>query len=83
MSMNELIQEMSNTNCLEGWSCPECHQEDRFDVEVHVTVTLFDDGVEGINGDTEYDDDNNCSCPECGHRGKVGDFRKDVKILPE
>lgn len=66
---------MSNCNCLEGFRCPCCDQEDEFRIAVSCWATVRDDGVEDY-GDTEWDDKSACQCPECGFTGRVGDFQK-------
>lgn len=66
---------MSNNNCLEGMCCPECNQEDCFDISVQTWARMRDDGVEDYQG-CEYDKNSACFCPECGFAGKVSDFMK-------
>lgn len=64
---------MTNTNCLEGWKCPNCGNEDRFEVEAITWVNLTDDGSEPI-GDTEFSQDSLAKCPECETAGTVATF---------
>jgi hypothetical protein len=64
---------MANTNCLEGKACPKCGQEDRLMITGLTTFEVTDDGT-GDHGDVEWDDDSPCSCPSCGHAGKLKDF---------
>jgi predicted nucleic-acid-binding Zn-ribbon protein len=64
-----------NRNCLEGFKCPKCGYEHRFDIESTTTVTMTDDGEDG-HGDIEWEDDSACTCCECGHTGTVKDFKE-------
>lgn len=66
-----------NTNCLEGWVCPECGQENEFYVAAQVLVSVTDDGTNPYikgGGTTEWDDGSFCECVECHHQGSVGSF---------
>lgn len=65
---------MTNTNCLDGIRCPRCGQAEHFHVEARVTCLVTDDGAEP-RGDTDWDGDSQCSCPECGHGGPLSTFR--------
>ncbi|SNS00143.1 hypothetical protein SAMN04488503_2278 [Humidesulfovibrio mexicanus] len=67
---------MSNSNCLEGFRCPECGSYEPFDIEVKTTVTVYDNGS-GDMEHAEWDDDSQCTCVECGHMGIVGAFTSD------
>lgn len=72
-----------NVNSLEGFKCPKCGQKDEFQIAVQCWATVRDDGVEDY-GDTEWDDDSACQCPDCGFAGKVKDFTKpEDKPCPE
>jgi hypothetical protein len=63
-----------NTNILEGWICPNCGNERKFEVEAQTWATLTDDGGEA--SDLDYDDDSAAKCYECDHAGTVKDFRR-------
>lgn len=71
-------EDSPNTNCLDGWQCPECKSWGPFRVEATVSVILHDDGTEDDpdNGDTNYDSDNFAACIECDYEATVGDFQK-------
>lgn len=64
-----------NTNCLDGWKCPQCAHEGPSRVSVSSWRLLHDDGVEQ-DGDTDYSGDSACECPECGKSGRVKDFNE-------
>lgn len=72
-----------NKNCLEGWRCPLCGNEDSFKVDavVHQTVFLTDDGTEDTKsgGDTTWEDHSPAECSECGHYATVGFFQLNKK----
>lgn len=67
---------MANTNCLEGIKCPECGQEDEFRIEVVMTAKVKDEGVADVSGDTYWDKDSWCYCPQCEREGKVKEFQQ-------
>lgn len=59
------IDESPNTNCLEGWQCPDCQSWGPFTVEVTTRVMLSDEGTHFPQnyGDLEYDDrSSNLAC---------------------
>lgn len=68
------IEGSKNTNCLEGFRCPECGQEDELLIYAEVRVSLRDDGSEVLHGWTDWNRDSVAECPECGHEGKVEEF---------
>ncbi|OQW34118.1 MAG: hypothetical protein A4E19_18750 [Nitrospira sp. SG-bin1] len=65
-----------NTNCLEGWHCPDCHSWGPFTVEVTTYVLLWDDGsdLSSDHGSHAYDDASVAICKACGKHATVGDF---------
>ncbi|MBU1249088.1 MAG: hypothetical protein KKB70_10350 [Proteobacteria bacterium] len=65
-----------NTNCLEGMACPnpECGHAEGFCVSVSATAFVMDGGVDEVDG-IEWDSRSECSCPNCGFDGTVGEFR--------
>ena len=65
-----------NENCLVGFECPECKQADAFKINVSGIVLMHDDGCDGLEGDTEWDKNSYCECPECKYSGSVKDFCK-------
>lgn len=69
----EQEQENPNTNCLEGFQCPECGSFGPFRIDASVTVLVHDDGTEQC-GDTEWEDTSRCICHECDHVATVGEF---------
>jgi len=66
---------MTNTNCLEGMSCPDCGSEEPFRIQAEVTVKMYDSGSDNVDGDITWSGDNTCTCVECGYLGPVVDFR--------
>lgn len=66
-----------NTNCLAGIKCPKCGALEPFDISARTNVVMSDDGSDPdeSHGDLEWDNDSDCLCLSCRHRGKVGDFR--------
>lgn len=62
-----------NTNTLQGFRCPNCGQDERFNVAAIAVVTLIDNGIED-QSDTEWDDESEGTCPDCGHSARAGDF---------
>lgn len=65
---------MTNTNCLEGIACPKCGNDCRFYLEAKTLAEVTDYGAETF-GDMTWDDDSYAECPECEHRGTLGEFR--------
>lgn len=62
-----------NSNCLENWCCPDCGNEEKFEVAAMSTFTITDDGTDEF-GDVEYDGNSHATCPDCGKTGTVNDF---------
>jgi hypothetical protein len=69
--------ESPNTNCLEGWHCPDCQSWGPFTVDVTMRVMLRDDGTHFLedDGDTEYDDTAFAMCQDCKRQAPVAYFR--------
>lgn len=65
---------MANTNCLEGVACPNCGQDERFEISARVWATVTDDGTEDQGGDYEWTDADPCVCTKCDFRGVLGQF---------
>lgn len=65
---------MTNINCLENIACPNCGNEDRFNIVVTAVATVTDDGAE-VTGAIDWHDRSFISCPACEHDGTFGEFR--------
>jgi hypothetical protein len=65
---------MTNTNCLEGFGCPNCGADDAFYIEAAIEVLVRDDGTEDQGGDYIWSQDHRCRCAACKHYGRVSDF---------
>ena len=63
-----------NTNCLEGFKCPECGSYEPFMIALNTVGKVFDDGV-AETFDNEWDNASWCQCCGCDHYGTVADFR--------
>jgi ribosomal protein S27E len=72
---------MTNTNCLAGISCPNCGNDSVVYIETRTLAVVTDDGAETF-GDMEWDADSYAECPECKHRGTVGQFRPQSTAEP-
>lgn len=66
-----------NENCLQGMACPACGDFGPFKILVSQSgmTRVSDEGTDSIEGDMEWEDDSPCECLECGHTGKVGQFK--------
>lgn len=77
------MPESQNENCLVGWQCPECGHAASFKVAVvcHQTVWLYDSGTEvaDVHG-TDWQDDSDVTCGDCGHAGVVSDFVTEQRV---
>lgn len=62
-----------NDNCLVGFRCPECGEQDRFRIAI-TTFADFDDSGSEVVGDNEYEGQSICICNDCGHSATVNDF---------
>lgn len=65
----------TNSNCLEGMSCPSCGQSERFDITATSVFRFVDSGTED-HGDVEFRQDSPISCPECEWKGWVVQTRQ-------
>jgi hypothetical protein len=63
-----------NTNCLEGFKCPKCGYERRFDIAATSIFTFTDDG-EDEHFDVEWEDHSYCKCCDCDFASTVSHFR--------
>lgn len=73
---------MTNTNCLKGYRCPDCGQDDRLLITGSAEFSVTDGGSEA-HGDHAWGDDNPARCPQCGYDGKLGDFRIPDGLPPD
>lgn len=63
-----------NSNCLEGYECPNCGWNDQLNIWVTTKIEMFDRGS-GDHEDLDYDDNSHAECPNCGHGGALSLFR--------
>lgn len=67
-----------NTNCLQGFKCPGCESLGPFWIRATISaeVLMSDKGtVEERDVSTDWEQDANCRCPECGYEATVRNFR--------
>jgi hypothetical protein len=65
---------MPNTNCLEGIACPQCKQEDRFNITATIVVEVSDSGTGKELTGYEWDLSSHCTRTECEYTGTLKDF---------
>ena len=65
---------MTNTNCLEGITCPACGNEDRFRVEVTTMAIVTDDGAKVEHSDLHWDETSYAECAICLKHGALSHF---------
>lgn len=65
-----------NSNCLQGFECPDCGSEGPFRIEVSAMAVVYDDGVDEVEG-VEWEDTSTCWCLACMSAGEVKTFRAD------
>jgi DNA-directed RNA polymerase subunit RPC12/RpoP len=70
----------ANTNCLQGFKCPQCGNTDSFKIEATCMATVFDDGVDTTT-EFEWNNDSYCECPQCSRTGIVQDFSEERGLL--
>lgn len=58
------MSNIPNDNCLEGMSCPQCGQYERFRITAEATFIVTDDGTDDYN-DVNWYSNSLVSCPEC------------------
>ena len=71
---------MANSNCLEGFKCPECGYEDEFLIVAMAEFRVTDDGTTEFT-DVDWTGGNICKCAKCDHYGKVWNFDEKYKDL--
>ena len=64
---------MSNTNCLTHMQCPQCESQGPFWIDGCASFLVTDNGT-AAHENVEWQDDNDCVCAACRHRGTVTDF---------
>jgi hypothetical protein len=62
-----------NTNCLVGFSCPQCKSKEPFIIGVSAYATVYDDGTEDFE-QVEWENKSECQCMTCHYLGTVDDF---------
>jgi len=69
---------MLNTNCLEGFECPKCGHTDTFYIRVTSSfeALMSDAGIIDGGGDTEWSENSDCRCGDCGFESTVQEFKK-------
>jgi hypothetical protein len=67
----------ANSGCIDGMCCPKCGHYEAFEIYVTQSAMTYvhDDGTDFDGGDTEWDADSDCRCPECDHLATVADFQ--------
>lgn len=67
-----------NTNCLEGYKCPACGDDEEFLIRnaiIHTELYVRDDGTEeGDRENSEWEMDAQIRCESCQHEGQVWQF---------
>jgi hypothetical protein len=73
----DTLDELPNTNDVEGWQCPDCQSWGPFTVDVTRRVMLSEDGTPFLedNGVTDYDDQAFGMCHDCQRQAPVASFR--------
>lgn len=70
----------ANENCLVGWKCPKCGKADCFHISgavVHLDIYLYDSGTDEAEvHSTDWEEENDCRCVDCGYEAKVKDFKE-------
>ena len=65
-----------NDNCLAGFRCPSCGEEDALYIgyTMDAVILTWDSGTDDIHGDLEYDGWSVATCPSCHWSGTVNDL---------
>ena len=70
-----------NTNCLMGYACPKCGNDDELLIRGTMWMSLTDQGTDPYTdatkmcGDVEYSGLSETRCPKCDFMGTLDDFR--------
>jgi len=77
MTLNKR-DESPNTNCIEGWQCPECKSWGPFVVQATVWVQVHNDGTVPAPdyGGTEYDNASWLPVPDVENMRRLGTSAK-------
>ena len=67
---------MKNTNCLEGFKCPNCGHTESFKIWAEAEFDFEDEGS-GDYSCVTFDNLALCTCSKCGHASEVRDFKKE------
>jgi len=67
---------MTNDNCLENISCPECGHTDSFIIEVKTQADVNDEGAVTF-GDMQWDEWSLITCKNCETWGTVAEFTRE------
>lgn len=82
----KVLPENPNTNCLEGWRCPECHNYGPFKIQttIQAEVLMTDGGsVEQNNSHTGWNDDDSARCIDCGYEAEIYTFMEENQTNSE
>ncbi|MEJ7805004.1 MAG: hypothetical protein WKG03_03660 [Telluria sp.] len=61
-----------------GLCCPECGQDDKFEIVAPHVIDLADGDLDHRPDDLlEWGDNDKITCGECGHVGTVADFEEE------
>lgn len=73
----------ANSGCIEHMACPKCGHYRGFEIYVTQSAMAYvhDEGTDFDGGDTEWDGDSDCCCPECNHSATVRDFQITDKAI--
>jgi len=67
-----------NTNCLDGFCCPNCGSSNAFRISARCWAEVHDDGIHD-SYEFEWDDDAPCICVDCAYSGTVGEFTTETQ----
>ena len=64
---------MANTNCLKGYQCPRCGNDQSFRVAANAIFHVTDDGTD-FGQSVEWDEHSNAWCTQCEWAGTCGEL---------